>query len=78
MMDTARIQTEQMRGAKVMSRIVEYLSAYRDDLQYQFGTDGYEYMNSASCGTPEFENDKEAKKYLEDLNKFIANVEKDQ
>ena len=52
-----------------------YLKAYHADLEYQFKQDGFEYMNSVSCGTPCFENDLEAQKYLADLADFITKEE---
>ena len=52
-----------------------YLKAYHADLEYQFKQDGFKYMNSVSCGTPCFENDLEAQKYLADLADFIAKEE---
>ena len=61
----------QIKNAKVLS----YLKAYHADLEYQFKQDGFEYMNSVSCGTPCFENDLEAQKYLADLSDFIAKEE---
>ena len=33
--------------------LLGYLKAYHADLEYQFKQDGFEYMNSASCGTQE-------------------------
>ena len=56
-------------------QLVTYLKAYHADLEYQFKHDGFEYMNSASCGTPEHETDEKAKKYLADLADLIADVE---
>ena len=53
-------------------QLVTYLKAYHADLEYQFKQDGFEYMNSVSCGTPCFENDLEAQKYLADLSDFIT------
>ena len=55
--------------------LLDYLKAYLADLRYQFTQDGYEYMNSASCGTPCFETDDEAQKYLTDLADFIKKLE---
>ena len=56
-------------------RLQGYLKAYHADLEYQFKQDGFEYMNSVSCGTPCFENDLEAQKYLADLSDFITKKE---
>ena len=56
-------------------QLVTYLKAYHADLEYQFKQDGFEYMNYVSCGTPCFENDLEAQKYLSDLADLIADVE---
>ena len=53
-------------------RLQGYLKAYHADLEYQFKQDGFEYMNSVSCGTPCFEDDLAAQKYLADLSDFIA------
>ena len=61
----------QIKNAKVLP----YLKAYYADLEYQFKQDGFEYMNSVSCGTPEHETDEEAKKYLADLADFITKEE---
>ena len=61
----------QIKNAKVLP----YLKAYYADLGYQFTQDGYEYMNSASAGTPCFETDEEAEKYLTDLADFIKKLE---
>ena len=57
------------------SLLLNYLKAYHADLKYQFKNGGIGYMNSASCGTPEFENDVEAENYLKDLSDFIAKEE---
>ena len=53
-------------------RLQGYLKANHADLEYQFKQDGFEYMNSVSCGTPCFENDLEAQKYLAQLSDFIT------
>jgi len=58
-------------------QMLVYLKAHHADLAYQFKQDGFEYINSASCGTPCFENDEEAQNYLSNLSDFIAKVYKD-
>ena len=55
--------------------LLDYLKAYLADLRYQFKQDGFEYMNSVSCGTPEHETDEDAQKYLADLADFITKEE---
>jgi len=56
------------------AQLLVYLKAYHADLAYQFKQDGFEYVNSASCGTPYFESDEEAQKYLTNLSDFTAKV----
>lgn len=57
------------------TKMLTYLKAYYADLEYQFKQDGFEYMNSASCGTPAHETDERAEKYLADLADFITKEE---
>lgn len=56
-------------------QLVAYLKAYHADLEYQFKSGGYEFMDFASSGTPEHLTDEGAKKYLADLADLIADVE---
>jgi len=61
----------QIKNAKMLS----YLKAYHADLEYQFKSGGYEFMDFASSGTPEHLTDEGAKKYLADLADFITKEE---
>ena len=61
----------QIKNAKMLP----YLKAYHADLEYQFKSGGYEFMDFASSGTPEHLTDEGAKKYLADLADLIADVE---
>ena len=61
----------QIKNAKVLP----YLKAYYADLEYQFKSGGYEFMDFASSGTQAHLTDEKAKKYLADLSDFIAEEE---
>ena len=58
-----------------MKKVLEYLKAYHKDLEYQF-----EHMGEgAHCtsGTDFFDNDVEAKTYLDNLAQKIKLMERD-
>lgn len=57
-----------------------YLKAYYEDLKYQLNHPSYgiSFINSGSSGTPEFETEEEAEKYVETLGAFIRDLETDQ
>ena len=55
--------------------LLGYLKAYHADLEYQFKSGGYEFMDFASSGTQEHLTDEDAQKYLADLADFIAKEE---
>jgi len=56
----------------------KYLSAYFADLEYQFNAEGFSYMNSCSCGTPEFLDTAQAKAYLYRVSTLIKKLEMSQ
>lgn len=58
-----------------MKDVHKYLSAYFADLEYQFNAEGFSYMNSCSCGTPEFSDTAQAKAYLYHLATLIKKLE---
>ena len=60
-------------GSILMKKVIEYLKAYHKDLEYQFehmGEGAYS-VNNCTSGTDFFDNDAEAKLYIEDLAKKI-------
>jgi hypothetical protein len=75
MKDSEWIELLERRVQIKNAKTLDYLKAYYADLEYQFKQDGVEYMNQASCGTPEHLTDEGAKKYLADLADFIAKEE---
>jgi len=53
----------------------EFLRNYQSDLTYNHKQEGVDSLNNVTCGTPEFETEEEAQKYLADLSTTIRLLE---
>ena len=62
-----------------MKKVIEYLKAYHQDLEYQFEHmgEGAHSVNHCTSGTDFFDNDVEAKTYLDNLAQKIKLMERD-
>jgi hypothetical protein len=61
-----------------MKKVLEYLKAYHKDLEYQFehmGEGAYS-VNHCTSGTDFFDNDAEAKTYIDNLAQKIKLMER--
>lgn len=50
--------------------MINYLESYLEDLKYQLGW-GIDFVNNNTSGTPCFENEEEARVYINQLEYFI-------
>ena len=49
---------------EMIGKTEQFLRYYAADLTYNYLRDGVDSLNCATCGTPQFATDKEAKKYM--------------
>jgi hypothetical protein len=59
---------------QMIGKVAAFLEAYETDLTYHHQSNGIESLNCVTAGTPEFDTDEEAEKYLADLNTTIKLV----
>ena len=60
---------------QMIGKASEFLRYYEADLTYHHQFDGIESLNYVTCGTPAFNTEKEAEKYLADLSTTIRLLE---
>jgi hypothetical protein len=62
---------------QMIGKVSEFLRYYEADLTYNRQQDGINSLNYVTCGTPYFDTEKEAEKYLADLSTTIQLLEND-
>ena len=60
---------------QMIGKVSEFLRYYEADLTYNHKQDGINSLNYFTCGTPCFETEEEAEKYLADLSTTIRLLE---
>jgi hypothetical protein len=58
-----------------IGKVIDFLRSYMADLEYTHGNDGIHSLNHFTSGTPYFDTEEEAEKYLADLNITIKLME---
>ena len=63
------------RPTGMLGDVRGFLRNYQHDLEYQYGQDGIDYVNSRTNGTPWFKTDDEFELYLSQLETTIKMLE---
>ena len=60
---------------QMIGKVIDFLRYYEADLTFQQQDDGIHSLNHFTSGTPYFDTEEEAEKYLADLNITIKLME---